>query len=74
MSREGIDQIPVLEDENFVGSVMLRAYWKKIIQDPLLQTKDVFEVMKANALHRPDSTLECYHHYLTKTIKRLGSR
>src|SRR5918994_2216437 len=39
MSREGIDQIPVIDHDQFVGSVSSAGLLEKIIQDPQLQKK-----------------------------------
>jgi cystathionine beta-synthase len=70
MSREGIDQIPVIENESFVGSVSASGLLEKIIQDPLLQGKDVFEVMdKPMQFVAPDSTLDVLSSLLNKENK-----
>ena len=59
MNREGIDQIPVTENENFVGSVSSSSLLEKIIQDPQLQNKQVGEIMDKPMLFvAPDSTLD----------------
>src|SRR5688572_33500980 len=46
MNREGIDQIPVTENENFVGSISSSSLLEKIIQDPQLQKKQVGDIME----------------------------
>jgi cystathionine beta-synthase len=70
MSREGIDQIPVLEDENFVGCVSASSLLEKIIQDPQLQNKYVHDVMDKPMLFvAPDSTLDVLSSLLNKDNK-----
>jgi len=70
MSREGIDQIPVLENENFVGSVNASSLLEKIIQDPHLQNKYVHDVMdKPMQFVAPDSTLDVLSSLLNKDNK-----
>jgi len=70
MSREGIDQIPVLENENFVGSVNASSLLDKIIQDPHLQDKYVHDVMdKPMQFVAPDSTLDVLSSLLNKDNK-----
>ena len=59
MNREGIDQIPVTEDDNFVGSVSSSSLLEKIIQDPQLQNKNVGDIMDKPMLFvAPDITLD----------------
>ena len=50
MNREGIDQIPVTEQDNFVGSVSSSSLLEKIIQDPNLQDKQVGDIMEIAAI------------------------
>jgi len=70
MNREGIDQIPVTENENFVGSVSSSSLLEKIIQDPKLQTKQVGEIMDKPMLFvAPDSTLDVLSSLLNKDNK-----
>lgn len=70
MSREGIDQIPVMEDENFVGSVSASSLLEKIIQDPQLQNKHVLDIMdKPMQFIAPDSTLDVLSSLLNKDNK-----
>lgn len=70
MSREGIDQIPILEDENFVGSVHASSLLERIIQDPQLHTKTVYDVMDKPMLFvAPDSTLDVLSSLLNKDNK-----
>jgi cystathionine beta-synthase len=70
MNREGIDQIPVLEQDQFVGSVSSASLLEKIIHDPLLQQKQVGEVMDKPMLFvAPDSTLDVLSSLLNKENK-----
>jgi cystathionine beta-synthase len=70
MNREGIDQIPVLEDTQFVGSVSSASLLEKIIQDPQLQNKHVGDVMDKPMLFvAPDSTLDVLSSLLNKDNK-----
>ena len=70
MSREGIDQIPVIENENFVGSVSAASLLEKIIQDPHLQNKHVHDVMdKPMQFVAPDSTLDVLSSLLNRDNK-----
>jgi cystathionine beta-synthase len=70
MSREGIDQIPVVENENFVGSVSAASLLEKIIQDPHLQNKHVHDVMdKPMQFVAPDSTLDVLSSLLNRDNK-----
>jgi cystathionine beta-synthase len=70
MNREGIDQIPVTEDGQFVGSVSSASLLEKIIQDPKLQGKHVGEIMDKPMLFvAPDSTLDVLSSLLNKENK-----
>ena len=70
MSREGIDQIPVLEEESFVGSVHASSLLDRIIQDPQLHNKTVYDVMDKPMLFvAPDSTLDVLSSLLNKDNK-----
>jgi cystathionine beta-synthase len=70
MNREGLDQIPVLENDNFVGSVSAASLLEKIIQEPLLQNKQVGEIMdKPMQFVAPDSTLDVLSSLLNKDNK-----
>ncbi len=70
MNREGIDQIPVTENENFVGSVSASSLLEKIIQDPQLQNKQVGDIMdKPMQFVAPDSTLDVLSSLLNKDNK-----
>ena len=70
MNREGIDQIPVTEQDNFVGSVSASSLLEKIIQDPNLQDKQVGDIMDKPMLFvAPDSTLDVLSSLLNKDNK-----
>lgn len=70
MNKQGIDQIPVTENNQFVGSVSASGLLEKIIQDPQLQGKQVGEVMdKAMQFVAPDSTLDVLSSLLNKDNK-----
>ncbi len=59
LNREGIDQIPVTDNGQFVGSISSASLLEKIILDPQLQNKKVGEVMdKPMVFVAPDSTLD----------------
>jgi cystathionine beta-synthase len=70
MNREGIDQIPVTDNGQFVGSVSSSGLLEKIISDPQLREKTVGEVMdKAMQFVAPDSTLDVLSSFLNKENK-----
>jgi cystathionine beta-synthase len=70
MNREGIDQIPVVEDGHFVGSVSSASLLEKMIQDPKLKGKQVGEIMDKPMLFvAPDSTLDVLSSLLNKENK-----
>jgi cystathionine beta-synthase len=70
MNKEGIDQIPVTEQDNFVGSVSASSLLEKIIQDPQLQEKQVGDIMDKPMLFvAPDSTLDVLSSLLNKDNK-----
>ncbi|SKC78361.1 pyridoxal-phosphate dependent enzyme [Ohtaekwangia koreensis] len=70
MNKQGIDQIPVTENNQFVGSVSAASLLEKIIQDPQLQSKQVGEVMDKPMLFvAPDSTLDVLSSLLNKDNK-----
>ena len=70
MNKEGIDQIPVTDGGQFVGSVSSASLLEKIIQDPQLQTKQLHEVMDKPMLFvAPDSTLDVLSSLLNKDNK-----
>jgi cystathionine beta-synthase len=70
LNKEGIDQIPVTENEHFVGSISSASLLDKIIADPQLQTKQVGEVMDKPMLFvAPDSTLDVLSSLLNRDNK-----
>jgi cystathionine beta-synthase len=70
MNKEGIDQIPVIESGQFVGSISSASLLEKIIMDPQLQTKQVGEVMDKPMLFvAPDSTLDVLSSHLNRDNK-----
>jgi cystathionine beta-synthase len=72
MNKQGIDQIPVTENSQFVGSVSSASLLEKIIQDPQLQSKQVGDVMDKPMLFvAPDSTLDVLSSLLNKDNKAL---
>jgi cystathionine beta-synthase len=72
MNREGIDQIPVIENGQFIGSIGSSALLEKIIQDPKLQSKQVGDVMEKPMMFvAPDSTLDVLSSMLNKDNKAL---
>ncbi len=71
-NREGIDQVPVVENGQFVGSISSSGLLEKIIQDPKLQQKQVGEIMDKPMLFvAPDSTLDVLSSLLNKDNKAL---
>jgi len=70
MNKEGIDQIPVTEGDNFVGSVSSSMLLEKIMEDPQLKNKSISEVMeKPMQFVAPDSTLDVLSSFLNKENK-----
>ncbi|UII20358.1 cystathionine beta-synthase [Fulvivirga ligni] len=45
LNKEGIDQVPVVENNEFVGSVSTTKLLEKLIEDPNLREKPVSEIM-----------------------------
>ena len=72
MNREGVDQVPVLEGNDFVGSVASSSLLEKIISDPQLKDKSVGEIMdKPMIFVALDSTLDVLSSMLNKDNKAL---
>ena len=70
LSKEGIDQIPVTDNGQFVGSISSASLLEKIIIDPKLQGKQVGEVMdKPMMFVAPDSTLDVLSSLVNKENK-----
>ena len=71
-NREGIDQVPVTDNNQFVGSISASGLLEKIIQDPQLKQKQVGDVMDKPMLFvAPDSTLDVLSSLLNKDNKAL---
>ncbi|ELR68754.1 Cystathionine beta-synthase [Fulvivirga imtechensis AK7] len=45
LNKEGIDQVPVVENNHFVGSISTTKLLEKLIEDPDIKNKEVSEVM-----------------------------
>jgi cystathionine beta-synthase len=72
MNKEGVDQVPVLEGNEFVGSVTTANLVEKIISDPLLKDKSVGEIMDAPMqVVAFDTTLDVLSSMLNKTNRAL---
>jgi cystathionine beta-synthase len=70
MNREGIDQIPVVDGNQFVGSVSSSGLLQALIGDPQLTQKPVGEIMDKPMLFvAPDSTLDVLSSLLNKDNK-----
>jgi cystathionine beta-synthase len=70
LSKEGIDQIPVTDNGQFVGSISSASLLEKIIVDPKLQGKQIGEVMdKPMMFVAPDSTLDVLSSLVNKENK-----
>ena len=72
MNKEGVDQLPVVEGSEFVGSVTTSALIEKIIYDPSLKDKSVGEIMEhPMQVVALDSTLDVLSSLLNKNNKAL---
>jgi cystathionine beta-synthase len=70
MNREGIDQLPVKDHDQFTGSVSSARLLEKMIEDPQLRSKTVGEIMdKPLQFVSPDSTLDVLSSLLNKDNK-----
>jgi cystathionine beta-synthase len=68
MNREGVDQMPVLDGEEFVGSVTTSGLIERIIVDPMVKDKAVEEAMdKPMQVVALDSTLDVLSSMLNKS-------
>lgn len=75
MNREGIDQIPVVDNGQFVGSINSSSLLEKIIKDPDIFLKEVGEVMDNPMIFvAPDSTLDVLSSLLNKSNKAVLTR
>jgi cystathionine beta-synthase len=72
MNKEGIDQVPVVDGEEFVGSVTVGNLLERIITDPKVKDKTMSEVMDQPMLFVAlDSTLDVLSSLLNKNNKAL---
>jgi cystathionine beta-synthase len=72
MNKEGVDQMPVMEGNEFVGSVTTASLIEKIISDPTLKDKSIGEIMdKPMQVVALDSTLDVLTSLLNKNNKAL---
>lgn len=72
MNKEGIDQVPVVEGSEFVGSVAVSTLLEKIISDPSVVNKSISEAMdKPMTFVALDSTLDVLSSMLNKNNKAL---
>ncbi len=72
MNKEGIDQVPVVEGSEFVGSVAVSNLLEKIISDPAVVHKPISEAMdKPMMFVALDSTLDVLSSMLNKNNKAL---
>lgn len=70
MNSKGIDQLPVLDNDLFTGSVSASGLLEKIIEDPQLREKSVGDIMDKPMLFvAPDSTLDVLSSLLNKENK-----
>ena len=72
MNKEGIDQVPVVDGEEFVGSVAASSLLEKIIFEPHMKDKLVGDLMdKPMQFVALDSTLDVLSSLLNKNSKAL---
>ncbi len=72
MNKEGVDQMPVIEGNEFVGSVTTSSLIEKIIYDPTLKDKSIGEIMdKPMQVVALDSTLDVLSSLLNKNNRAL---
>jgi cystathionine beta-synthase len=72
MNQKGVDQVPVTDENEFVGSVTTANLVEKIIQDPSIKDKPVGDIMdKPMQVVALDSTLDVLASMLSKTNKAL---
>ncbi len=72
LNREGVDQMPVTEANEFVGSVTTTSLIEKIIYDPTLKDKSVGEIMdKPMQVVALDSTLDVLSSLLNRNNRAL---
>ncbi|NOT75856.1 MAG: pyridoxal-phosphate dependent enzyme [Cyclobacteriaceae bacterium] len=72
MNQQGIDQVPVVDGTEFVGSVASASLLEKIIQDPTVKDSSVGELMdKPMQFVALDTTLDVLSSMLNKNNKAL---
>lgn len=72
MNKEGIDQVPVVDGDEFVGSVASSSLLEKIIFEPEMKDKTVGDLMdKPMQFVALDSTLDVLSSLLNKNSKAL---
>ena len=72
MNREGIDQLPVVDGENYVGSISASGLLEKIIQHPAAKNEPIEAVMdKPFAFVALDSTLDVLSSMVNKANKAI---
>ena len=72
MNQQGIDQIPVVDDAEFVGSVATASLLEKIIDNPSVKDKSVGDLMdKPMQFVALDTTLDVLSSMLNKNNKAL---
>ncbi|MBX2943148.1 MAG: pyridoxal-phosphate dependent enzyme [Cyclobacteriaceae bacterium] len=72
MSKEGIDQVPVVDKNEFVGSISSSSLLEKVIQDPSITSKPVGEIMDMPMTFvAMDSTLDVLSSLLNRSNKAL---
>ena len=70
LNQEGIDQIPVTDKDQFVGSISSSRLLERMIEDPEIRNKTVGEVMDKPMLFvAPDSTLDVLSSLLSNENK-----
>ena len=68
LNQEGVDQVPVVDGNEFVGSLSAASLLEKIIADPTITTKPVGEIMDSPMpFVAMDSTLDVLSSLLNKT-------
>ena len=72
MNQQGIDQIPVIDETEFVGSVASASLLEKIIENPAVKDKSVGDLMdKPMQFVALDTTLDVLSSMLNKNNKAL---
>jgi cystathionine beta-synthase len=72
LNKEGIDQLPVIDSDNFVGSISASGLLEKVLADPELKHRKVSDVMdKPMPFVALDSTLDVLSSMLNKNNKAL---